>query len=260
MQDPIKIKLEYNSSYLIYFITPWDTEIFGYKVVNIDSWETKTTDELDHLADKLEKVCLIEDVKVIVWKVDSTANEMIDFLQNRNYKYIEMSIVPFIDPLTANLDDISDEALESVRIANKNDFGKLKEIARTSFRNDRFHKDPNFNNVDADRRYVYWLENSINDGDQIYAIFSDKEPAGFFTIKIDERHKSAELGIECISPRFQGRRLGTIMNMVNLYNLKERGFIHFETQISVSNLSIFNLYVSLGFKFKNQKICFHKWL
>ncbi len=64
----------------------------------------------------------------------------------------------------------------------------------------------------------------------------------------------------CIAPKYQGKRLGYCINAEIVLMLREKGVELLDSPISISNTGIFNLYVSMGFKFKEQRICLHRWI
>lgn len=249
-----------NSSFLKFYISPWDTEIFKYKVVNINTIVLDKNEDLKYLLSELDIFCKNEDVKVIVCKVDSADEMLINSLQNHEYKYIEMSVVPYINPQNINEKQFKEWCNYPIRRAEGKDLNRLKEIARVSFKNDRFHKDVNFSNVQADERYSMWVENSFNDGEDIFVISCENSIAGFFILKTFSEQKYAEMRLGCIDPEFQGKKLGLNINAEIVLMLREQDILLLDSPISIANLGIFNLYISMGFKFKEQKVCFHKWL
>ncbi len=251
----------HNNSSLHYYISPWDSDIFGYKVLNIDKLICEDdAEDLIFIIEKLENFCKQEDVKVIVWKMESTNSDLISLLQDKEYKYIEMSVVPYINPQLIDERKYMGYCFANVRKAEIKDIRQVKRIARLSFKDDRFHKDSNFENTKADERYSRWVENSFRDGEDIYLITYENNIAGFFILKIYHEEKYAAMRLGCISPEYQGKKLGLNINANIILKLREDGINLLDSPISISNLGIFNLYVSMGFKFKEQKICFHKWL
>lgn len=252
----------YNNSSLYYYISPWDTEIFGYKVLNTDKLIIRedSLQDVIFIIEELENYSKKEDVKVIVWKTEATNSNLISLLQDKDYKYIEISVVPYINPQLIDEEKYKSYCFTNVRRAEKRDIKELKKIARISFINDRFHKDSNFDNEKADERYSCWVENSFKDGEEIYIIIYENKIAGFFILKTYHEEKYAAMKLGCISPEYQGKKLGLNINAEIILNLRKEGINLLDSPISISNLGIFNLYVSMGFKFKDLKVCFHKWM
>ncbi len=147
-------EIKHNESSLQYYISPWDTDNFGYKVVNIMRFKkgNNRVGDLQTILEEFESFIRKENIRVIVWKVNSLDVELISFLQTQKYHYIEMSIVPYINPMNIDEEKYRMYCTCFVRKAVAQDIVCLKSIAKHAFKNDRFHKDANFNNEKADEK------------------------------------------------------------------------------------------------------------
>lgn len=248
------------NDFIKYYIVPWDSEIFGYNILEIKviSTDSNKSNNLAGLINHLDSFCNKEKVRLVCCKVPIYNNFLIDSMQDYGFKYVESSIVPYINLSKINKEQYQSYCHSPVRKAREEDIKTLQQIAKKSFKYDRFHMDSKIDNNKADNRYAYWVENSFKDNESIYVILWDNRVAGFYIIKVyDKNYTSIRLG--CISPEFQGKGLGRNIHAEILLELKQNGLKELDTGISINNTEVLNLYASMGFKFKDQKVAFHKW-
>jgi RimJ/RimL family protein N-acetyltransferase len=130
----------------------------------------------------------------------------------------------------------------------------LEEIAAESFTEDRFHVDHNCPREVADRRYVYWVKDLLED------------PAVTFDILHLERHpiaflarRAEQLLLGGFARRYVNAGLGDFFWMQVLRRMSARGLTRARTLVSVRNLASLNLHARLGFKFRDPSATFHYW-
>jgi len=129
----------------------------------------------------------------------------------------------------------------------------LKQIAAESFVKDRFHTDPNCPPGLADRRFVFWVEDLLQ-SDAVFQLQRYRDEVIGFMARKDEH-----LILAGFSRKYAGSGLGDFLWLSVLASMHDDGMTQVDTQISTNNLPVLNLYVRLGFKFKDQTALFHFW-
>ena len=141
-----------------------------------------------------------------------------------------------------NLDKSDQTACESI-----------KSIAAESFIKDRFHVDPRCPNHLADARFVYWVEDLLS-GDTLFQLLLYEDCIIGFMARNREH-----LILAGFSRKYSASGLGDYLWLSVLDNMVSDGLAQAHTRISVNNIPVLNLYVRLGFKFRDPAAMFHYW-
>lgn len=92
------------------------------------------------------------------------------------------------------------------------DIPRLKEIARTSFKIDRFHTDPALPNDLCDLYYEKWFENSCHGlADKVSVAYHDGKPVGFSTGKYTEGDEFIHMVLSAVDAEARGLGVYTSM-------------------------------------------------
>jgi len=137
-----------------------------------------------------------------------------------------------------------------VRITRSVVVTDLIEIARHSFIYGRFHRDFNIDNELADLRYVMWLKDLYDLGDVFGLIYRD-ELAGFLG------YSSNKIVLHALGENYREKGLSKYLWTAACKELFSMGHLEITTSISVSNVAVLNLYISLGFSFRNPLDVYH---
>ena len=130
----------------------------------------------------------------------------------------------------------------------------VEEIAAESFIDDRFHVDHNCPSGVADRRYVYWVKDLLEDPAVSFDVLSlNRQPVAFLA------RRGEQLLIGGFARRYAGAGLGDFLWLQVLRQMKAEGLTRARTLVSVRNFPSLNLHARLGFKFRDPSATFHYW-
>ncbi len=141
-------------------------------------------------------------------------------------------------------------------VSKEYDLEKILRIVDGTFTHDRFHKDRNLTEYCADMRYKYWLID-LHEQERLWAFYygGDSEPAGFWSC--DERGK---IVLHALAMKYRGRGLAKFFWTKGCRMLYGSGFDVLKSSVSASNLSVINLYFSLGFSIQNSIDVYHRFV
>jgi ribosomal protein S18 acetylase RimI-like enzyme len=124
-------------------------------------------------------------------------------------------------------------------------------ICRGAFRHDRFHRDFSVERARADLRYENWLK-TLHGSGKVYGLTWENEVAGFIA------HEGGKLVLHALGEQHRGRGLARYLWSAVCVDLARRGEEELTSSISATNLPALNLYVSLGFRFRNAVDIYHR--
>ncbi len=145
-----------------------------------------------------------------------------------------------------------------VRSATPEDLKDIVRIATEGFADDRFHLDPAIPDTGAGTRYRHWVERAAADGDPLFVLDRRDGPdvVGFYHVReIDEA--TIDLSLAAVDDRYQRLGLGAVMYQEVLRICQDRGYRTAETNISVQNTAVLNLFAALGFAFRSPVLTLH---
>lgn len=144
----------------------------------------------------------------------------------------------------------------SVVEIEKEDYGRVAEIAYDMFNFTRFHEDPLIPRELSDNRIHQWVNDLAN---QDVACLVNMSSFGgivsFMIYKVDDKNKAelilggSKKGFELHSPFFWGSVIDY---------LKNKGITRITTTISAANSGVLSLYQDLGFKIIETNTDYHK--
>jgi GNAT superfamily N-acetyltransferase len=127
----------------------------------------------------------------------------------------------------------------------------LLAICRGAFQQGRFHRDFNVERARADRRYENWLR-TLHAAGKVYSLLWQDELAGFIA------HEGGKLVLHALGARHRGRGLARHLWSAVCADLARLGAPELTSSISATNLAALNLYVALGFRFRNPVDVYHR--
>lgn len=231
---------------LRYAAVPWDTELLGCAVYQLDV-RTTTEDALwEHLPAWLESLDASRDCLVVA-KVPTRSISQMRALTGQQFYAIETQL-----DLRLNLPDYSppvawQDAGTRLRFAAASDANDLGTIASQSFSADRFHLDHNIQAGAADRRYSAWVHNAIGANEPVL-ILEETSGAliGFSHFRLAS-HDTADMSLGAIAPAYQATGAGMMLLDATLNECRRRGLQTTATKVSVNNTESVNLLISRGF-------------
>jgi ribosomal protein S18 acetylase RimI-like enzyme len=236
---------------LDYFLVPWDTQILGVPVAQIS--ELHVTDPVAAARDYEEFAswCAQESIALCSCRVPAERVADSIFLEERGFRYIELNYLPRLEQLQSR--SLPQDTLR-VAPATPQDRELLADMAAQVFRHGRFHQDPRIDPALGDRRYGAWMWNAFERATQrVLKCLLEDAVVGFFVVE------SPQAGycfwsLTGLAPGLQGRGLGKRVWQTMLRQHQAEGVHTVSTSISSHNVPVFNLYVTLGFRFPKPSV------
>ena len=212
--------------------TPWDEAVFG-----IPTWELKEHSEAALIAAQATKGHHTVRVKPL----SDTA-----LLARYGFYYCDTLIEPY-----CKAGDLVAVKRSEATISKDVDGQRALEVCHGAFSHGRFHRDHNLSRDAADNRYDRWLRQLLNDG-LVYGLYWNGGLEGFIGCQNDK------LLLHALSERMRGKGLAKYWWSAVCEDLYAEGRDEITSSISASNLSVLNLYASLGFRFRQPIDVYHR--
>lgn len=237
-----------------YYRAPWDEEIFGVPVAQIDNFTVANAETAGSSLEVFEEWMETQDIHLCSARIPQSQVIEAAFLQGQGFKFIELNICP-----ERSLDFSTEESSENIEIikAQKTDWDEMIRTASQVFKVGRFHNDPALGPELGNLRYARWMQNSLDDPDQVtYRIIWEGQMVAFFVCQSDDAGV-VSWQLNAMLPEFAGRGIGKQIWSKMMMHHKEAGLIKVRTSISSHNAAALNLYVSLGFRFFEPSVTLH---
>ena len=212
--------------------TPWDSRAFG-----VDTYEILKVSE-----DILRKIKTVSGHFTV--KVDPLFPKKA--LHDYGFYYCDTLIEPY-----CNKERLKYYSHEQVTISWETNVEELIPISHGAFAHGRFHRDFNLDKALADQRYDNWLKDLV-DLKQCLTLEYAGKTAGFIGVN------GNKLVLHALSANYKGRGLAKYFWSAACQELFNLGHSELVSSISVSNISVLNMYVSLGFRFRNPCDVYHR--
>lgn len=236
---------------LDYHHVPWDAEILGAPVGQISALKVIDPAQAALDYEPFARWCEHERIALCACRVPG--ERIIDsiFLEERGFRFIELNYLPRLERLqSASFVD------EGVRVtsAGEEDREALVDMAGSVFKHGRFHQDPRIDPRLGDRRYRIWMQNAFARPSQnVLKCVLEGETVAFFVIERPAPNHCF-WSLIGLAPGLGGKGLGKRVWRAVLLKHQEEGVGIVSTSISSQNSPVFNLYVSLGFRFPSPTI------
>lgn len=177
-------------------------------------------------------------------RVDPLADKRI--LHEHGFYYCDTLIEPFCVAREFKLQPHPDAS-----VSHDAALEPLRAICHGAFEQGRFHRDLNVERARADLRYENWLS-TLHAAGKVYGLQWEDELAGFIA------HEGGKLVLHALGAKHRGRGLARHLWSAVCADLARQGASELTSSISVTNLAALNLYVSLGFRFRNPVDVYHR--
>lgn len=233
---------------------PWDEETFGFRVADYRPGEFQRPEDGQKMAAALDRWSRENDVELIGCRVPGDSFDVAALLQANGFRFIETQ-------LRGTLPRLRPEAFAPSRLtprtAEPGDHARIAEIAETAFSFGRYHADPRFPRVLADRRYRSWMERALSSPSptcRVLVLGPVGRCSAFLHAEVAPGH--VDLRLAAAAPGDSG------IAAVELFRGTLRAFaaegVTMATAVfSAANTAVANLYASLGFRFHDPKLLFH---
>jgi hypothetical protein len=225
-----------SESLMIIKETPWDQKVFGvntYEIV-VSSWEM--------LSLSINQVTKNKKIGHYTIKVDPLWNSQI--LSKAGFYYCDTLIQPYCVKQNFIFHDHPKIHISQVPLE------KLISICNGAFIHGRFHRDFNIDRQKADLRYSSWLTQLFAE-QKIWSLMYDQDLAGFWGFS------EKNILLHALTPDYRGKGMAKYFWSLACQEMFNRGHQEIISSISSANLAVLNLYISLGFKFKNVQDVYH---
>jgi RimJ/RimL family protein N-acetyltransferase len=231
---------------LDYFLVPWDSAIIGQPVAQIGN--VKIVDPAGAPQDfaTFEQWLSAEQIALCACRLSGDQLVESMFLEERGFRFIELNYQP-------TLTGLQNLRLEDQNVVVEPATGQDREILTTMagkvFQHGRFHQDPRVGAELGNRRYGIWMKNAFeHPAQKILKCMIDGAIVGFFVVEFP-RTEHCFWSLVGLAPGLQGTGLGKRVWRAMLRWHQAAGVGTVSTSISSHNVAVFNLYVSLGFRF-----------
>jgi RimJ/RimL family protein N-acetyltransferase len=233
---------------------PWDRDVFGFPVVQIQDLEVM--DSHGAMSDYADFRAWLDlgQVRIVSSRLPHHRLRESMFLEANGFRFVEMVLHPTLENLQS-LNIPQDDLL--IALAQESDLPFLQDIAERAFRHERYHVDPRLNPRLGDLRYGRWVRNSLGHPSQrlLKITHGDRLVALFLVGSRDGR--TAYWHLTAVSPRWQGSGYGYRVWQSMLRYHQAEGCEALMTTISARNVAVLNLYAKLGFRFRPPEMTFH---
>jgi hypothetical protein len=188
--------------------------------------------------------------RYIVVKIPAGKPDFIKLLTDRGFCFVEtlfevsLRITDFQLPKSFKR---FDNLLSYKKLTTNEDFERLeKEIYRGIFTTDRIALDSNFGIEIASIRYINWIKDELQNGNEIFEILHKEKPIGFFALKKISEGKYDNFLAGMYQREFNTGFGFSILSkpIIELSNRQAEFYI---THISSNNPAIIRLYFNFGF-------------
>lgn len=177
-------------------------------------------------------------------------------LEDKGFKFIEVIVGVSLEKKGFDKVPHNDQGLKIMR-ADHNDIAKIKEIAVSVFKSERFHVDPRIDPRYGSTRYENWVGNVLNHPrQQLFKFLDGDDLVSFFVIE-PQSEQALYWHIAGVSSKYQGKGYGYRTYATMLQYNREIGMSSLDSRISIRNTTILNLLSKLNFKFLNPEMTFH---
>lgn len=214
---------------------PWDSEIFGiptYEIIHLSEKSLRQTTRLrGHFTARIEP---LSPQRVLLYRY--------------GFYYCGTLIQPYCTKKTFRYFTLKDGRVEVNKDVPLKD---LLAISHGAFNDGRFQRDFNIGREAADKRYDVWLR-KLYKSKNVFGLLYNGRCIGFFGFR------GHRIRLHAICKEYRGKGLAKYLWSAACKELFDRGHQELVSSISVANTAAVNLYVSLGFKFRNPLDVYHK--
>jgi RimJ/RimL family protein N-acetyltransferase len=236
-------------------IVPWDSEVFGFPVAQIDRIELADAAEASAAYHHFEQWRDGLAVRMVTCRLDHFALQESMFLEGCGFRFVELVYRP---SLCLEHTDFPESELV-IEPALPADLPEIEAIAGDAFSTGRYLLDWRLNPAHSHLRYRNWVRSSATSANQEVLKGSlHGQIVGFFIIE-RRADQSVYWHLTAMAKRWQGQGLGKRLWQAFAMRARLDGASRIETTISGHNLPVMNLYARLGFRFDAAQMTLH-WL
>ena len=240
--------------YLTWTEAPWDTAIFGYPVLQINSIEIRGPGaDKDIIGFEIARDA--SGSRLVSCRLSHEKLRESMLLEGVGFRFIEMVYQPELGDLQSY--ELPHENGLTISCPVSEDMPAVLDIAGVAFRNERFHVDPRLPHGLGDQRYRNWVRSSLKHPSQRLYILRDGKAVIAFFVTENLADGTCYWHLNAVAPEAQGRGYGRRAWQAMLGQAKKEGAKRVRTSIVARNHRVLNLYARLGFAFPPPSMTFH---
>jgi RimJ/RimL family protein N-acetyltransferase len=236
------------------FIVPWDSQIVGYTVAQIERVVLKSGVNAALPFEPLASWLVDRDVRLASCRLGNDDLRESMLLESTGFRFVEMVFSPVLSGIGDIPQDDNDFVIAE---AQPGDLPAIEQIAASAFTTGRFLVDWRLDETSNSRRYSAWMHNAFHDpGQSVLKASVGDDLVGFFVIEA-RPDRSVYWHLTAIAPSWQGRGLGKRLWRAMIARHRNEGASSVVTTISAHNMAVMNIYARLGFRFTDPRATFH---
>ncbi|MCX7717166.1 MAG: GNAT family N-acetyltransferase [Candidatus Sumerlaeaceae bacterium] len=233
---------------------PWETRNLGIPSFELQVEALRATTSAA-LSAQMDLLCRQHERFFAQARLNQESTDLIPRVQRAGFVFVEV-IVTTAMPVPKAGTPFGPEGwtVDVVDRADAVAMAEIRRIARESFVDDRFHRDPCCTHDLADKRFVLWIGDlEKNEKAVFYAGRLNGQIVGFV---IRAAGHVPLMGFEraCV-----GKGLGKAIMSSVLADMQREDLPMLTAEVSLNNLPSLNLFLSLGCRIRNPRATFHYW-
>lgn len=211
--------------------TPWNTKAFGIPTYEIQS-----------LSEEILKNTIQKPGHYSIHISPQTSKKL---LHQFGFYYVDTLIEPF-----CRQRDFIPYEHPQVTLSSEIKIEDFRSICHGAFKG-RFHRDFNIDSKLADSRYNVWLEQFFQER-RILGIYFENDPAAFMGYQDDK------IQLYASNKQYRSRGFGKFLLGAACQWLLNKKYTEISSSTSISNIPSMNVYIALGFRFRNPSDIYHR--
>ncbi len=253
---------------LLFRLSEWDSEHFGYNVAVIESIISKSLgyeQELEIVNILIEKFfswCETSKIRFVSVRVPALNLPVIHSMERWGFNYIENWIFNKFD--LSKLSGFIKPPLR-LRLARQGDLDYMLDYSKDAFSTQRFHADAHITCNQANSLYHKWILTAYNDPNQeILVCDIENKPAALMIYYRSDLQqyfglRFAMWKMALLDPQYRSKGLGKDFFVALLYHHQEEDLNVVDSGLTTRNIASLNLHTKLNFEVITTLVTFHRW-
>jgi len=253
---------------LLFRLSEWDSEHFGYNVAVIESIISNSMgyeqelEIVDVLIERFLTWCETSKIRFVSIRVPTLDLPVIHSLERWGFNYIESWIFNKFD--LSKLRGLIKPSVR-LRLAQQGDLDYMVDYSRDAFSCHRFHADAHVTRNQANSLYHKWILTAYKDPNQeILVCDIDSKPVAFMIYYRSDLQqyfglRFAMWKMALLDPQFRSKGLGSDFFVALMYHHQKEGLNVVDSGLTTRNVASLNLHTKLNFEVITTVVTFHRW-
>jgi dTDP-4-amino-4,6-dideoxy-D-galactose acyltransferase len=239
----------------------WDSSFFGVTIGQVTT-NSAAADELAETVREADRAA----IGCLYFLIDANDQSAIRAAEATGFSLVDIRVTldrdlpRGLEPALGNPTDLPrQEGPHFVRPARTEDIPRLKELARASHRNTRFHQDQHFDRRRSDELYAIWIERSVAGelADIVWVVDVNGAPCGYLTAKTDT--DGGTIGLVAVDAARRGRGYGDALLRAAVTWAAEGGLSSLSVVTQGRSAAAIRFYQRAGFFTRAVELWYHRW-